>query len=73
VNAKYDTSENFNIQAGWSQRYIVAQKKKQKHSFSVGAGRRFNMYLTLNDASEEGTQLLRSASVGSNGGNSPTL
>jgi hypothetical protein len=31
------------------------------------------MNLTLNDASEEGTQLLRSASVGSNGGNSPTL
>lgn len=73
MDAKYDTSENFNIQPGWFQRYIVVQKKKHKHSFSVGAGRRFSMYLKLNDASEEGAQLLRSASVGSNGGNSPTL
>ena len=48
-------------------------RKKQTHSLSVGAGRRLNMYLTLNDASEEGAHLLRSASLGSNGGNSPTL
>jgi hypothetical protein len=47
--------------------------KKQKHSISVGAVRRLNMDLMLNDASEEGAQLMRSASVGSNGGHYPTL
>jgi len=38
-------------------------RKKQNHSFFVGAGRRYTMSLTLNDASEEEAQLLRYASV----------
>jgi len=33
VDAKYDTSENFNIQPGWFQRYIVVQKKTESFIF----------------------------------------